>query len=144
MTSVRVGLNGWPGFIIGSGTCKHGPGPRLVVGAFGEFSDTVSKLIDGLAHEGALKNPDRFGQRRYQAAYGQIHWWLKRRKARLAVITAVEARYDALRYVGGTAQQQAAARHAQAEAQDDWRFDDAFRQREGDAHQGPYFGYASG
>jgi hypothetical protein len=56
----------------------------------------------------------------------------------------VEARYDALRYVGGTAQQQAAARHAQAEAQDDWRFDDAFRQREEDAQQGPFFGHGAG
>ena len=116
----------------------------LAIGAFGEFSDTVFKLIDGLAHEGALKNPDRFGQSRYQAAYGQIHWWLKRRWSRLAVITTVEARYDALRYVGGTAQQQAAARHAQAEAQDDWRFDEAFRQREEDAQQGPSFGHGAG
>ena len=116
----------------------------LAVGAFGEFSDTVFKLIDGLAHEGALKNPDRFGQSSYKAAYGQIHWWLKRRWARLAVITAVEARYDALCYVGGTAQQHAAARYAQAEAQDDWRFDDAFRQREEDAQQGPFFGHGAG
>jgi hypothetical protein len=84
----------------------------LAVGAFGEFSDTAFKLIDGPAHEGALKNPGRFGQSSYKAAYGQIHWWLKRRWARLAVITAVGARYGALCYVGGTAQQHAAAWHA--------------------------------
>ena len=63
---------------------------------------------------------------------------LERRRARLAVITAVEARYNALCYVGGTAQQNAAARHAQAEAQDDWRSYDACRQREEDAqHRAP-------
>ena len=116
----------------------------LAVGAFGEFSGTVFKFIDGLAHEGALKSPDHFGQSSYKAAYGQIHWWMKRRWARLAVIMAVEARYGALCYVGGTAQKHAAARHAQAEAQDDWRFDDAFRQREEDSQQGPFFGHGAG
>jgi hypothetical protein len=29
--------------------------------------------IEGLAQKGALKNPDKFGQSNYQAAYGQIH-----------------------------------------------------------------------
>ena len=48
----------------------------LAVGAFGEFSETVFKLIDGLAHEGALKNPDRFGQSSYKAAYGLRLWLL--------------------------------------------------------------------
>ena len=56
----------------------------------------------------------------------------------------MEARYDALCHVGGTAQQHAAARYAQAEAQDDWRFGDAFRQREEDAQQGPFFGHGAG
>jgi hypothetical protein len=37
-----------------------------------------------------------FGLSNYKAAYGQIHWWLKRRWARLAVITAIEARYAGL------------------------------------------------
>jgi len=85
----------------------------LVVGAFGEFSDTAFKLIGG------LKNSGRFGQSSYKPAYGQIHWWLKRRWARLDAITAVKARYGALCNVGGTARQHAAARHAQAAAQGD-------------------------
>ena len=79
----------------------------IALGAFGEFSESINLLIDGIAHEGALKNPDKFGQSKYKAAYGVIHWWLKRRWARLAVITAIEVRYDALRYTGGSAQQQA-------------------------------------
>jgi len=29
-------------------------------------------LIEGLAHEGAIKNPGKFGQSNYQAAYGAI------------------------------------------------------------------------
>jgi hypothetical protein len=87
-------------------------------------------LIQGLAHEGALKNPEKLGQSNYKAAYGQIHWLLKRRWARLAVITAIETRYAGLEYAGGSAQQQAAALQAQAQAQDDWREDDAYRQRE--------------
>ena len=82
-------------------------------------------LIQGLAHEGVLKNPDKFGQGNYKEAYGQIHWWLKRRWARLAVITAIETRYAGLGHAGGSAQQQAAAFHAQAQAQDDWREDGA-------------------
>ena len=57
-----------------------------------------------------------------------IHWWLKRRWSRLAVITAVASRHDALRYVGGAAQRQAAAQHARAQDQDDWRVDGAFRE----------------
>jgi hypothetical protein len=96
-------------------------------------------LIQGLAHEGALKNPDKFGQSNYKAAYGQIHWWLKRRWARLAVITATETRYAGLGYAGGSAQQQAAALHAQAQAQGDWREDGAYRQREEDT-AAPFFG----
>ena len=88
----------------------------IVLGAPGEFSEPT--------------NPDKFGQSNYQAAYGAIHWWLKRRWVRLAVITAVESRYAALGYTGGAAQQQAAAAHAQAQAQDDWRADGAYRQRE--------------
>ena len=59
-----------------------------------------------------------------------FHWWLKRRWARLAVITAIETRYAGLGYAGGSAQQQAAAFHAQAQAQGDWREDGAYRQRE--------------
>jgi hypothetical protein len=42
------------------------------MGAFGEFSESVSLLIEGLAHEGALKNPNKLGQSNYQAAFGQI------------------------------------------------------------------------
>jgi hypothetical protein len=77
----------------------------ISLGAFGEFSESINVLIQGLAHEGALKNPGKFGQSNYKAVYGQIHWWLKRRWARLAVITAVEARYAGLGYAGGSAQQ---------------------------------------
>jgi hypothetical protein len=109
----------------------------IALGAFGEFSESINVLIQGLAHEGALKNPDQFGQSNYKAAYGQIHWWLKRRWARLAVITAIETRYAGLGYAGGSAQQQAAAFHAQA--QDDWREDGAYRQREEET-AAPFFG----
>jgi hypothetical protein len=87
-------------------------------------------LIQGLAHEGALKNPGKFGQSNYKAAYGQIHWRLKRRWVRLEVITAINTRYAGLGYAGGSAQQQDAAFHAQAQAQGDWREDGAYRQRE--------------
>jgi hypothetical protein len=75
----------------------------IALGAFGEFSESINVLIQGLAHEGALKNPNKFGQSNYKAAYGQIHWWLKRRWARLAVITAIETRYAGLGYAGGSA-----------------------------------------
>ena len=34
----------------------------IALGAFGEFSESINLLIDGLAHEGALKNSDKFGQ----------------------------------------------------------------------------------
>jgi hypothetical protein len=66
-----------------------------------------------------MLNPTRSkesSQSNYKAAYGQIHWWLKRRWARPAVITAIETRYAGLGYAGGSAQQQAAAFHAQAQA----------------------------
>jgi hypothetical protein len=65
--------------------------------------------------------------RNYKAAYGQIHWWLKHRWAQLAVIMAIETRHAGLEYAGGSAQQQAAAFHAQAQAQDDWLEDGAYR-----------------
>jgi hypothetical protein len=94
-------------------------------------SASVNVLIKSLAHEGALKNPGKLGQGNYKAAYyGQIHWWLKRRWARLEVITAIETRYAGLGYAGGSAQQQVAAFYAQAQAQGDWREDGAYRQRE--------------
>jgi hypothetical protein len=95
--------------------------------------------MQGLAHEGALKNPDEFGQSNYKAAYGQIHWWLKRRWARLAAITAIEARYAGLGNAGGSAQKQAAAFHAQAQAQGDWRENGAYCQREEET-AAPFFG----
>jgi len=106
----------------------------IAFGALGEVSNSVNVLIDGFAHEGALKNPDRFGQSNYKAAYGVIHWWLKRRWSRLAVITAVASRHDALRYVGGAAQRQAATQHARAQEQDDWRVDGAFREAESEGY----------
>ena len=48
-------------------------------------------------------------------------------------------RYAGLGYAGGSAQQQAAAFHAQAQAQGDWREDGAYRQREEEA-AAPFFG----
>jgi hypothetical protein len=111
----------------------------IALGAFGEFSESINVLIQGLAHEGALKSPDKFGQSNYKAAYGQIHWWLKRRWARLAVNTAIETCYTGLGYAGGSAQQQAGAFHAQAQAQGDWREDGAYRQREEET-AAPFFG----
>jgi hypothetical protein len=69
----------------------------------------------------------KIGQSNYQAAFGQILWWLKRRWARLAFITAVESRHAAFGCFGGSAQQQAAVIHAQAQAQDDWRDGGAYR-----------------
>ena len=80
----------------------------------------------------------KVGQSRYKAAYGVIHWWLKRRWARLAVITAIEVRYEALRYTGGSAQQQAAAAHEKAQVQDEWRDQGAYFQREAEA-SAPFF-----
>ena len=90
----------------------------------------MNVLIDGFAHEGALKNPNRFGQSNYKAAYGSIHWWLKRRWSRLVVITAVASRHGALRYVSGAAQRQAATQHERAKEPGDWRVDGAFREAE--------------
>ena len=131
---------GAPGSTAVLGALRAIPTVRgIALGAFGEFSESINVLIQGLAHEGALKNPDKFGQSNYKAAYGQIHWWLKRRWARLAVITAIETRYAGLGYAGGSAQQQAAAFHAQAQAQDDWREDGAYRQREEET-AAPFFG----
>ena len=91
----------------------------IAFGALGEFSSSVNVLIDRFVHKGALKNPDRLGHSNYKAAHGAIHRWLKRRWSRLAVITAVASRHDALRYVGGSAQRQAATQHAGARERDD-------------------------
>ena len=110
----------------------------IALGAFGEFSDSINLLIDGLAHEGALKKSDKFGQSKYKAAYGVINWWLKRRWARLAAITAIGVRYEALRYTGGTAQQQGAAAHEKAQVQDKWRDQGAYFQGEAEA-SAPFF-----
>jgi hypothetical protein len=42
----------------------------IALGAFGEFSDSVNLLIEGLAHhEGTLTNLDKHGQANYQAAF---------------------------------------------------------------------------
>ena len=38
----------------------------IALGAFGEFSESINLLIDGLAHEGVLKNSDKFGQSNYK------------------------------------------------------------------------------
>ena len=123
------GAFGAPGSTAVLGALRVIPTMRgIALGAFGEFSESINVLIQGLAHEGALKNPDKFGQSNY-----------KRRWARLAVITAIETRYAGLGYAGGSAQQQAAAFHAQAQAQGDWREDGAYRQREEET-AAPFFG----
>jgi hypothetical protein len=57
----------------------------------------------------------------------------------LAVITVIEARYAGLGYAGDSAQKKAAAFHAQAQAQGDWREDGAYRQREEET-AAPFFG----
>ena len=100
----------------------------FALGALGEFSSSVIVLKDGFAHEGAVKNLYRFGQSNYKSAYDAIHWWLKRRWSRLAFITAVASRHDALRCVGGSDQRQAATQHARAQDRGDWRVDGAFRE----------------
>jgi hypothetical protein len=41
----------------------------ITLGAFGEFSESVNLLIEGLAHEGALKNFGEFGQSNFQEAF---------------------------------------------------------------------------
>jgi hypothetical protein len=115
----------------------------IALGAFGEFIESASLLIEGLAQEGALKNPDKFGQTNYQTASRQIHWWLERRWANLAVITAVESRYAALGYTGGSTQEHPAAAHAQAQAQVDWREDGAYRQLEAET-AAPFLGGLGG
>jgi hypothetical protein len=114
----------------------------IALGAFGEFSESINVLIQGLAHKKRSQEPRQIRPEHvsnYKAACGKIHWWLKRRWARLAVITAIETRYAGLGYAGGSAQQQAAAFHAQAQAQDDWREDGAYRQREEET-TAPFFG----
>jgi hypothetical protein len=78
----------------------------------------------------------------YKAASGKIHWWLKRRWARLAAITAVESRYAALGYTGGNAQQNFVALRARAQTQGDWLEDGALRQREEETATS-YFGGGS-
>jgi hypothetical protein len=40
----------------------------VALGAFGEFSESANHLFEGLAHEGAFKNPGKYGQSNYQAA----------------------------------------------------------------------------
>ena len=40
----------------------------LALGAFGEFSESINVLIEEIAHEGALKNPGKFGQNNYKAS----------------------------------------------------------------------------
>jgi hypothetical protein len=106
---------------------------------FGKFNESISILIEGMTHEGALKHLWEFGQGNYMAAFGQIRRWLKRRWPRLVVITAVESRYAAFEYNGRISQQQAAALNSWAQAQDDWREDGAFSQREEET-AAPYFG----
>jgi hypothetical protein len=41
--------------------------------AFGEISESINVLIEGMAHKGALKNYEKFGEGNYRAAFVQIH-----------------------------------------------------------------------
>jgi hypothetical protein len=53
---------GAPGSTAVLGAPRAIPAVRgIALGAFGEFSESINVLIQGLAHEGALKNPDKFG-----------------------------------------------------------------------------------
>ena len=105
----------------------------LAVGAFGELSSNFELLMKGLAYEGALKATRRFGWSKDENQQrANIKQWLQRRWSRLALITAVEVRYSALRYVGGSAQSRAAQIHGQYQGREDWRFEEAARQREQD------------
>ena len=106
----------------------------LAIGAFGEFSDAIKLLIKGFAFEGAIKNAALFGQSDQAKAQGMISWWLKKRWNRLSLITAVQSRYDAMRYVGGSAQQQAAANHTRLQmAEDEYIHEEGRRFREQEA-----------
>jgi hypothetical protein len=106
----------------------------LAFGAFGEFSDSVKLLIKGIAYEGAIRNAALFGQTDQAKAQGMISWWLKKRWNRLSLISAVHSRYEALSYVGGSAQQQAAANHARLQrAEDEYIHEEGRRFREQEA-----------
>jgi hypothetical protein len=62
---------GAPGSTAVLGALRAIPTVRgIALGAFGEFGESINVLILGLAHEGALNNPDKFGQSNYKAAYG--------------------------------------------------------------------------
>jgi hypothetical protein len=69
----------------------------LAIGAFGEFSDSIITLIEGIAYEGARENAARFGQTDQARAQSMIARWLKKRWSRLFLVSAVESRYDAMR-----------------------------------------------
>ena len=99
----------------------------LAVGAFGELSSNFDKVIKGFAFEGATRSPEIMGRKRFIQAKGKIAWFLRRRWSRLAQITAVQVRYDAMAYVGDTqAQAQAAKKHSGREAaqEEHWRYED--------------------
>jgi hypothetical protein len=52
---------GAPGSTAVLGAPRAIPAVRgIALGAFGEFSESINVLIQGLAHEGALKNPGKF------------------------------------------------------------------------------------
>jgi hypothetical protein len=84
-------------------------------GAFGEISESINVLIQDFAHEGALKNPDKFGQSNYNSL------WTNPLVAKAPMDSPGSHHghrdaYAGLGYAGGSAQQQAAAFHAQAQA----------------------------
>ena len=80
----------------------------LAVGAFGEMSKGIHDLIAGIAYEGAINKPQMFSQRSGNDNRSLISYWLKKRWSRLALISATQVKYDAMRFVGGSAQHRAA------------------------------------
>ena len=106
----------------------------LAVGAFGELSNSFNEFIQGAAFEGALNKENFFfGPKNVKAAEGVINWYLRRRWSRTSLILAAESRYHALKYVGGSAQWQAAQIHARFETDDDFRFEAGRRERDKEA-----------
>jgi hypothetical protein len=102
----------------------------LVVGAFGELSSNFEAMIEGFAMEGALKRPEMFGTKDPLKAKGIISWYLKKRWSRVAVATAVQCRIDAMAYVGGRAQEEAANKHAYNQERGQWAYEQERLDRE--------------
>ena len=105
----------------------------LAVGAFGEMSQGIYNLIAGIAYEGAINKPAMFSQRSGTDNRSLISYWLKKRWSRIALISATQVKYDAMRHVGGSPQHRAAQPNNLVDQLD--YFDERSRQsREREAH----------